>query len=138
MPQTLATLTIDTKGAGLYEITEDVTHWLHETGISAGLLTLFCRHTSASLLITENASSAVHRDLVRWLAGAVPERSGYEHSAEGPDDMPAHIKAMLTGSSLVVPVADGRIMLGTWQGLFLAEHRRRPHQRAIVAHVAGD
>ena len=113
MAQTHSTFVFDTAGAGLYEITDDVARWLRGTDIAHGLLTLFCQHTSASLLITENVSSAVHRDLVRWLSGAVPEGSGYEHSAEGPDDMPAHIKAMLTGSSLVVPVADRRLLLGT-------------------------
>lgn len=138
MPHMLTTFTVGTRGPGLYELTADVARWAGETDCRAGLLTLFCRHTSASLLITENASSAVHRDLVRWLGRAVPEGTDYEHSDEGPDDMPAHIKAMLTGSSLVVPVADARLLLGTWQGLYLAEHRRRPHQRTIVAHLAGD
>jgi secondary thiamine-phosphate synthase enzyme len=138
MHQTLAILTFDTDGAGLTEVTEDVTRWLRETQVRVGILTLFCQHTSASLLVTENASPAVRRDLVRWLQAAVPEGHGYEHSTEGPDDMPAHVKAMLTGNSLTLPVADGRIMLGTWQGVFLVEHRAQPHKRTIVAHVAGD
>jgi secondary thiamine-phosphate synthase enzyme len=138
MHQTLAILTFDTHGRGLHEITEDVTRWLRETDIRLGVLTLFCQHTSAGLLVTENASPAVQRDLLRWLEAAAPDGDGYEHSAEGPDDMPAHIRAMLTGSSLVLPVADGRIMLGPWQGLFIAEHRTRPHKRTIVAQVAGD
>jgi secondary thiamine-phosphate synthase enzyme len=115
-----------------------VARWVGEADVGAGLLTLFCRHTSASLLITENASPAVHRDLVRWLGSAAPDSNGYEHSDEGPDDMPAHIKAVLTGISLTVPVAHGRLLLGTWQGLFLAEHRRMPHRRKVVAHLAGD
>lgn len=138
MPHLLTTFTVNTRGAGLYELTADVGRWAHGTDVRTGLLTLFCRHTSASLLITENASSAVHRDLVRWLGRAVPEGSDYEHADEGPDDMPAHIKAMLTGSSLAVPVTGGRMLLGTWQGLYLAEHRRRPHERSLVAHLAGD
>jgi len=138
MRQALETLTIRTEGTGLYEITDEVARWLSATGIGTGLLTLFCRHTSAGLLITENASPAVHRDLVRWLAQAVPESGDYEHSAEGPDDMPAHIKAMLTGDSLTLPVSGGQVMLGTWQGVFLAEHRRAPHPREVVAHLAGN
>jgi secondary thiamine-phosphate synthase enzyme len=138
MHQSLAILTFDTAGPGLYEIGDDVTRWIRETDIRVGLLTLFCQHTSASLLITENASPAVHRDMLRWLAAAAPDGAGYEHSAEGPDDMPAHIKAALTGNSLSLPVADGRMMLGTWQGVFLAEHRTKAHKRTIVAHILGD
>ena len=138
MQQALETLTFSTVGPGLYEISDEVAAWLRGTGVDTGLLTLFCRHTSAGLLVTENASPAVWRDLQRWLAAAVPEGGGYEHSAEGPDDMPAHIKSLLTGNSLTLPVADGRIMLGTWQGLFLAEHRHAAHKRTIVAHLAGD
>ncbi len=130
--------TIRTSGQALHEFTDEVADWLHATGIETGLLTLFCRHTSASLLINENAASAVQRDLLRWLDKAVPEGSGYEHDSEGPDDMPAHIRTMLTGASLSVPVADGRMLLGTWQGLYLAEHRRAPHTREIVAHIIGD
>lgn len=138
MARKTTTFAFETHGAGLYEITGEVSAWLRDAGVSDGLLTLFCQHTSAGLLITENASSAVHRDLVRWLGGAVPEGADYEHSAEGPDDMPAHIKTVLTGNSATVPVSGGRPMLGTWQGIYLAEHRRRPHTRTVVAHVAGD
>jgi len=138
MVQRQTILAFDTRGAGLHEITDEVARWIGEAGVDTGLLTLFCQHTSASLLITENASSAVHRDLVRWLASAAPDSNGYEHSDEGPDDMPAHIKAVLTGSSLTVPVAGGRMLLGTWQGVFLAEHRHRPHRRKVVAHLIGD
>jgi secondary thiamine-phosphate synthase enzyme len=137
MHQALETFTIRTDGTGLYEVTDEIAAWLRGTGIATGLVTLFCQHTSAGLLITENASPAVHRDLLRWLAGAAPENGGYEHSDEGPDDMPAHIKALLTGASLAVPVSEGRMMLGTWQGVFLAEHRRAPHRRRIVAHLTG-
>src|SRR3954466_2297789 len=123
MHQTLAILTFDTPGRGLLEITGEVTRWLRQTDIRAGLLTLFCRHTSASLLISENASPEVQRDLMRWLATAAPGGDGYEHADEGPDDLPAHIRSVLTGNSLTVPVADARMMLGAWQGVFLAEHR---------------
>ncbi|MFB0612605.1 secondary thiamine-phosphate synthase enzyme YjbQ [Aurantiacibacter poecillastricola] len=130
--------TISTTGQALYEFTDEVEGWLSGTGIDTGLVTLFCRHTSASLLINENAASAVQRDLLRWLDQAVPEGSQYEHDSEGPDDMPAHIRTMLTGASLSVPVAGGRMLLGTWQGLYLAEHRRAPHRREIVAHLIGE
>lgn len=138
MHQTLATLTFDTSGRGLHEITGEVAEWLGSANIRTGVVTLFCQHTSASLLINENAAPAVQRDLLRWLDQAVPEGGHYEHDSEGPDDMPAHIKAMLTGNSLTIPVANGRMTLGTWQGIYLAEHRRRPHRRHVVAHAFGD
>jgi secondary thiamine-phosphate synthase enzyme len=138
MQQALHTLTVPTDGTGLYEMTDEIAGWLAGTGIATGILTLFCRHTSAGLLITENASAAVQRDMLRWLAGAAPDGRGYEHSDEGPDDMPAHIKAMITGNSLTLPVAEGRMLLGTWQGVFLAEHRQVPHERRIVMHAMGD
>lgn len=131
-------LTLETRGAGLYEVTDEVAEWLRQAGADAGLLTLFCQHTSASLLITENASSAVHRDLLRWLSSVAPESGAYEHSTEGPDDMPAHLKAALTGNSLTIPVAGGQMLLGIWQGIYLAEHRRAPHRRKVVAHLLGD
>lgn len=137
MQQALDTLAVSTRGAGLYEITDDVAGWVRRTGFQLGLLTVFCRHTSAGLLITENASPAVWRDLQRWMSHVVPEGDHYEHSDEGPDDMPAHLKSVLTGNSVTVPVSDGRIMLGTWQGLFLAEFRRAPHRRSVVMHLAG-
>ena len=138
MARNLTTFAFETHGTGLYEIAGEVAAWLGDAGVADGVLTLFCQHTSAGLLITENASSAVHRDLLRWLGGVAPEGEGYEHSAEGPDDMPAHLKAVLTGSSVTVPVNGGRMMLGTWQGIYLAEHRRRPHTRNVVAHFADD
>ena len=138
MHQAHSILTFDTPGRGLTEITEDVTRWLRQTDIRAGVMTLFCQHTSASLLVTENASPAVQRDLLRWLGHAVPDGEGYEHSAEGPDDMPAHIRGVLTGNSLTLPIGDGRIMLGTWQGVFIAEHRTRPHKRRIVVQAMGN
>jgi secondary thiamine-phosphate synthase enzyme len=138
MRHALAILSFPTDGARLYEITGEVAGWLGETGIDRGVLTLLCQHTSASLLVTENVSGSVHRDLVRWLAKAAPDGGDYEHSAEGPDDMPAHVKAMLTGVTLTLPVADGRMLLGAWQGLFLAEHRRAPHRRSVAVHMLGD
>ncbi|MGB3166282.1 MAG: secondary thiamine-phosphate synthase enzyme YjbQ [Alteraurantiacibacter sp.] len=130
--------TIPTDGQALYELTEPVAEWLGATGIASGLITLFCRHTSASLLITENASAAVQRDLLRWLERTVPEGRDYEHDCEGPDDMPAHIRTMLTGASLSIPVSEGRMALGTWQGVYLAEHRFAPHRREVVAHIIGE
>ena len=134
MQQDQHRITIDTRGQALYEFTEDVAQWLTGTGIDTGLLTLLCRHTSASLLINENAAPAVQRDLLRWLDKAVPEGPQYEHDSEGPDDMPAHIKAALTQTSLSIPVAGGRMALGTWQGIYLFEHRDAPHTRRVVAH----
>jgi secondary thiamine-phosphate synthase enzyme len=138
MQHTLSILTFQTQGHGLYEVTEPISDWLGGTGITRGLLTLLCQHTSAGLLITENASSAVHRDLMRWFDAAAPEGPGYEHSTEGSDDMPAHIKSILSGASLAIPVADGRMMLGTWQGVFIAEHRLEGHTRSVAAHLLGD
>ncbi|MCB2067684.1 MAG: secondary thiamine-phosphate synthase enzyme YjbQ [Erythrobacter sp.] len=138
MQQAQTTFTIPTRGLGLHEFTAHVARWVAASGIETGLLTLFCRHTSASLLVNENAAPAVQRDLLRWLDRAAPESAGYEHDDEGPDDMPAHIRTMLTGVSLAVPVADGRLALGTWQGLYLAEHRRAPHRRQVVAHLLGE
>jgi secondary thiamine-phosphate synthase enzyme len=138
MRQTLAILTFDTDGQGFREITDDVNSWLRASDIRMGQVTLFCQHTSASLMITENAAPAVRRDLMRWLRMAVPEGDGYEHAAEGPDDMPAHIKAMLTGNSLTVPLADGKMMLGSWQGVYLVEHRQAAHKRYVVAQAMGD
>jgi len=138
MRQSLTTLEFRTDGRGLTEITREVAAWLEETAIETGLLTLHCRHTSASILITENASPAVWRDLTRWLDRIAPEGDLYDHDAEGPDDMPAHLKAALTGVNLSIPVMGGKMQLGTWQGLFLAEHRRAPHRRTIALHVIGE
>lgn len=138
MHQSLAILTFDTDGQGFREITDDVNSWIRATDIRVGQVTLFCQHTSASLLITENAAPAVKRDLLRWLDMAAPEGEGYEHDSEGRDDMPAHIKAMLTGNSLTVPLADGKMMLGSWQGVYLVEHRHEAHKRYVVAQVFGD
>lgn len=132
-----ASLTVETPGRGLTEITDRIDRWLSESGIQTGVLHIFCRHTSASLLINENAAAAVQRDLLAWLDRMAPEGDEYQHDSEGPDDMPAHIKALLTGSGLSVPVGEGRMLLGTWQGVFLAEHRRRPYRREIVLTAIG-
>lgn len=138
MPHHAALLTIATSPRRLTEITGEVARWVRTTGVATGLLTVFCRHTSASLLITENASPAVLRDVAAWLDRTAPEGPLYEHDDEGPDDMPAHLKAVLTGVSVQVPVIGGELALGTWQGIYLAEHRARPHQRQVALHLAGD
>ena len=139
MRNVAATLRFRTRGSGLMEITEEVRNWLGNQGVTTGLLTLFCRHTSASLLIQENAARAVRSDLERFFALIAPEDpSRYEHDDEGPDDMPAHLRAALTPVQLSIPVSAGRMMLGTWQGIYLFEHRHRPHEREIALHVIGD
>lgn len=138
MRQSLATLEFRTPGRGLTEITGELAGWLHSTGIQTGVLTLHCKHTSASLLICENAAPAVRRDLLDWLDKLAPEGPFYEHDDEGPDDMPAHLRSVLTGAGLSIPVEHGRMALGTWQGVFLAEHRTRPHRRAIAVHLIGE
>ena len=130
-------LQVDTDGQGLVEITEAVSRWVFGTGILHGLLTLFCRHTSASLLIQENADPDVRLDLMVAFDRLAPRDAGYIHSTEGPDDMPAHIRTVLSGVSLSIPVMEGQMALGTWQGLYLAEHRDRPHRRDIVLHLIG-
>ena len=126
-----------TSGPNFYDLTADVALWLRTIGVADGTLTLFIRHTSASLTIQENADPAVLRDLRDSLERLAPEAHPYRHSTEGPDDMPAHIKAMLTALSLTVPVADGAMMLGTWQAIYLIEHRTAPHAREIIAHYIG-
>jgi secondary thiamine-phosphate synthase enzyme len=136
MPQTI--LTIETKGPGLYEFTDAAASFLRGSGVESGLVTIFVRHTSCSLLIQENADPDVRRDLDAFFRRLVPEGMDFiTHTTEGPDDMPAHIKAALTQVSLGVPVAKGRMLLGTWQGLYLFEHRRAPHRREIVLHLSG-
>ena len=126
------------KRRGLTEITADVRQWVAGQEITSGLLTLFCRHTSASLLIQENAAPAVRRDMEKFFDGLAPEGAGlYEHDDEGPDDMPAHLKTALTQVQLSVPVMGGQLMLGTWQGIYLFEHREHPSQREIVLHLVG-
>src|SRR3569623_2938910 len=122
-------LQIETRGLGLLEITDRIEAWVAESGIATGLLTLFARHTSASLLIQENAAPAARRDVERYFARIAPESAAYEHDDEGPDDMPAHLRAALTATSLSIPVVDGRTVLGTWQGIYLFEHRPAPDRR---------
>jgi len=121
---------------GLHEFTDEVRAWLSGQEIRSGLLTLFCRHTSASLVIQENAAPAVRRDMEKFFDELAPEGAGlYEHDDEGPDDMPAHLKTALTQVQLSIPVMDGKLMLGTWQGIYLFEHRDNPHRRQIVLHL---
>ena len=131
-------LAFDTPGPALVEITRQVADWVDRQGVSTGLLTAMIRHTSASLLVNENAAPAVQRDLLRWLDRLAPQGAQYEHDDEGPDDMPAHLKVALTQTSLSIPVIDGRLALGTWQGVFIAEHRARPHRREVALHLSGD
>lgn len=132
-------LTVNTRGQGLYEFTEDANRWLRETDIKTGLLTALVRHTSASLTIQENADPAVRRDLETYFSKIVPENAPWvTHTQEGPDDMPAHIRTALTDVSLGIPVTGGHLALGTWQGLYLFEHRHRGHTRQVVLHVVGD
>ena len=138
MRQSSTSITIETTGKGLTEITGEVGDWLSAQGMSEGLLTLFCRHTSASLLIQENAAPAARRDLERYFERIAPESADYEHDDEGPDDMPAHLRTALTQTQLTIPVAGGRMVLGTWQGIYLFEHRRAPHRREVALHLIGD
>ena len=138
MRQAARTLIVQTPGPGLHEITREVVAWVVGQGMTTGLLTLFCRHTSASLVIQENADPDVRRDLEDWVASIAPESPHYRHQDEGPDDMPAHLRAALTGVQLSVPLIDGRLALGTWQGVYLFEHRARPHRREVALHLLGD
>lgn len=131
-------LTITTSGQGLHEITADVNGAVRACGLNDGLCTLFIRHTSASLLIQENADPAVRADLEHWLGRLVPENDAlYIHLDEGPDDMPAHIKSMLTATSLSIPISDGHLALGRWQGVFVWEHRHDGGRREVVVHLGG-
>jgi len=136
--QSVAEIIVPTPGQGLYEATDAVARWVAGSGIDTGLLTLLLRHTSASLLVQENAAPAAARDLERYFAELAPESFVYEHDDEGPDDMPAHLRAALTATSLSIPVANGRMMLGTWQGIYVFEHRRAPHRRRIALHLIGE
>ncbi|MBX3549494.1 MAG: secondary thiamine-phosphate synthase enzyme YjbQ [Xanthobacteraceae bacterium] len=138
MRQATHTLLLETKGRGLVEFTHQVLRWLASEKFSAGLLTVYCRHTSASLLIQENADPDVQTDMQNYFERLAPESDVYIHSAEGPDDMPAHLRAALTQTSLSIPIMDGRPALGTWQGIYLFEHRARPHRREIVLHAIGE
>ncbi|WP_433910349.1 secondary thiamine-phosphate synthase enzyme YjbQ [Sphingomonas yabuuchiae] len=138
MRQATTILTVDTHGQGLIEITTPVVAWVRDQGMDEGLLTLFCRHTSASLIIQENAAPEVRTDILDYFARIAPEDArAYAHDDEGPDDMPAHLRAILTGVNLSVPLIGARLALGTWQGIYLFEHRRAPHRRQIALHMAG-
>lgn len=139
MQQAHDSLTISTRGAGLYEVSAPVRAFTRGSGVTAGLLTVFVRHTSCSLLVQENADPDVKVDLDGFYRRLVPEGMDWlVHTTEGPDDMPAHIKASLTPTSLGIPVLDGQPVLGTWQGIYLFEHRSRPHQRQLVLHIIGE
>jgi secondary thiamine-phosphate synthase enzyme len=131
------TLSFRTSGKTLHKITSDVQSAVRESGIQTGLCTVFLRHTSASLVIQENADPDVLRDMERFFSKLVPEDNSYIHSTEGPDDMPAHLRTALTHTSENIPVSNGRLMLGTWQGLYIWEHRARSHSREVVVHISG-
>lgn len=139
MRQAAARIAVDTRGKGLADITGRVVEWVRAQGVSTGLLTVFVRHTSASLVVQENADPAVLADLEAFFARVAPEGGGlYRHEDEGPDDMPAHIRAALTCTSIGIPVSGGRPALGTWQAIYLAEHRSAPHVRSVELHLIGD
>ncbi len=135
--QASARLRVETRGRGAIDLTGEVLAWLNGIGVEEGALTLFCRHTSASLTLQENADPRVQSDLLEALDRLAPEAHAWRHSDEGPDDMPAHIKTSLTDASLTVPVAAGRPLLGTWQAIYLIEHRARPHRREVRLHFLG-
>jgi len=138
MRQANGSLSVRAPSRGLHDITREIGDWTAGTGISEGLLTLFCRHTSASLVIQENAAPAARRDLEAYFERIAPEGGSYEHDDEGPDDMPAHLRSALTQTQLSIPVQHGRMALGTWQGIFLFEHRRNTPERQIVLHLIGE
>ncbi|HEX2843126.1 secondary thiamine-phosphate synthase enzyme YjbQ [Hyphomicrobium sp.] len=138
MRQELKEISVATDGQRLFEITDSVRAFTKSSGITTGLLTAYCRHTSASLVIQENADTDVQRDLIAFFRRLVPDGDPlFVHTMEGADDMPAHVKTALTQTSLSIPIVDGRLALGTWQGIFLFEHRQQPHIRKIVLHVFG-
>lgn len=131
-------LSIPTSRQGLHDITDRIARLVADSNVREGLCTIFIRHTSASLTIQENADPSARRDLEAWLNRLIPENDPlYTHTSEGPDDMPSHVKAVLTQTSLTIPIVGGRLVLGTWQGIYLWEHRRSPHTRHLVVHVAG-
>lgn len=138
MKQAADHLEIATHGKGLYEFTSRVSEWIKNQKMQTGLLTLFCRHTSASLLVQENADPTVRIDLEAYFDRIAPEDKGYKHDSEGCDDMPAHLKTALTQVQLSIPLVHGGLALGTWQGIYLFEHRTRPHRRQIVLHLIGE
>lgn len=138
MRQATTSFTVPTPGQGLTDITPALRQFAADTGMQTGLLTVWCRHTSASLIVQENADPDVRKDLVSFLRWLVPEGEHYRHKDEGPDDMPAHIKAALTLTQLSIPLSDGALALGTWQAVYLFEHRTSPHRRDIVLHLMGE
>ncbi|MBV9782879.1 MAG: YjbQ family protein [Acidisphaera sp.] len=138
MRQALHRITIATRGRGLVAVGEPICAWTEAQGIATGLLTIWCRHTSASLLVQENADPDVRADLEAFFERLVPEGDFYRHDSEGADDMPAHIRAALTQTQLSIPVEGGRPLLGIWQGIYLFEHRRAPHRRELALHLLGD
>lgn len=138
LKQSVHKLEISTRGQGLYEFTSSLSDWVSQQKIDTGLLTVFCRHTSASLLIQENADPTVRVDIKNYFDRLAPESAAYIHNYEGDDDMPAHLKTALTNVQLSIPVMNGRMALGTWQGVYLFEHRVQRHRREIVLHVIGE
>ena len=138
MKQQQTTIAVPTRGPGFVDLTEKVRHFVRESGVANGLLTVFVPHTSASLLIQENADPDVLRDLGDAIARLAPRDANYRHRTEGPDDMPAHIRAALTQTSLTIPVRGGQPALGVWQAIYLCEHRDAPHRRDLLLHVIGD
>jgi secondary thiamine-phosphate synthase enzyme len=138
MKQAIGNLSVRAPSRGLHEITNEIADWTAQADVSDGVLTLFCRHTSASLVIQENAAPTAQRDLERYFERIAPEGAGYEHNDEGPDDMPAHLRSALTNTQLSIPVQDGRMALGTWQGIFLFEHRHNTPEREIALHLIGE
>ena len=139
MKQLQRAFSVATRGRGLFDVTDQIARAVADSGVRTGLCVVFCRHTSASLLIMENASPDSHRDLLAWLARPAPDGDpSHEHVIEGPDDMPAHLRCVLTRTSESIPIADGRLVLGTWQGIFLLEHRLAGSERRVIVHVTGD
>jgi secondary thiamine-phosphate synthase enzyme len=138
MPTHQTTIEVKTRGRGLTDVTKTVAVAVERSGVETGTCTVFVQHTSASLVVQENADPAVLRDLERWLSDLAPESRPWEHDAEGPDDMPAHARSAVTRTSEVIPVSTGRLALGTWQALYLFEHRAAPHTRRLVITVQGD
>lgn len=138
MKQLQTRIEVATAGRDFTDVTARVAEVVRASGVATGLAVVFCRHTSASLLIQENYDPAVRRDLARWLERLAPENGEYEHDDEGDDDMPAHLRTAITRTSETIPVADGALVLGRWQSIWLLEHRRRPHRRELVVHVTGE
>jgi secondary thiamine-phosphate synthase enzyme len=138
LTQSVHNLEISTRGQGFYEFTSTVSEWVKRQKMQVALLTIFCRHTSASLLIQENADPTVRRDIKSYFDRLAPENGPYDHNSEGPDHMPAHLKTALTQVQLSIPVVNGNLVLGTWQGIYLFEHRAHAHRREIVLHLIGE